>query len=525
MTGEFEQVLPGLWRFVSGRAGAQHPVNSYLCRSGHGAVLIDPAADVTPAAVARTGTGDVSDILVTHFQEENVAGCRHFPAARLHVPAGQEYLADGAVAYAGIVQPWPPPWDWDSRGNFHGHMSGARNERPLSDPAELSESIHAGASPAGWHVLSTPGHGKHAVTLLADVAGKRVALCGDLICGEGKLWNWFDCEWDYNHQTGRHALLQSAQRLAAAKPDLLCPTHGPVIAKPARALELLVRRLTAVLTAPWPQPGEAMFRPDRDSRAPGFRALLPYVHQVREGNCAVLVSDSGAGLMIDDGLCNWTAEPERSALHRRTIEDLKQSLGIRRIEMVIPTHYHGDHIENIPDLVATDRCQVVSLDLVADPIEHPERFNLACLLPWYGAKVDRVKVDRRVGDGARLSWHEFELEIFHLGGQTYYHAGILATGHGARIVFAGDSASGLEPSWDAVICYCDAEPASRGWAYALDRLCERPMDLLVCGHAVAAYNPMPFLRKMRTAWGRRIRQFADLSARGTAREFFDPFLP
>jgi glyoxylase-like metal-dependent hydrolase (beta-lactamase superfamily II) len=214
--------------------------------------------------------------------------------------------------------------------------------------------------------------------------------------------------------------------------------------------------------------------------------------------------------------------PERAAHHREVIAALKQALGIRRIELVIPTHYHGDHIENIPELVALEGAEVVCLDIVAEVLEHPERFNLACALPWYGTNYRTVPVNRRVADGTRVRWREYELEIFHLAGQTYYHAGIATQIGDQRVMFVGD-AFNAHAGVEGLLCYNDHEPTQRGWAYALDRIAERQPDLLVCGHVAVVGQPMLLVEIKRRLWRDQMARFARLSARADLRLFFDPF--
>ncbi len=523
MTNQLERILPGLFRWVSRLRGPQHPVNSYVVVTKHGAILIDPAADLTPAVLDGQR---VTDILITHLQKENAAGCLHFPNARVHVPAGDEYLCRGIAAYEKHITNWPPPWEWETRGNFKGHLAGARNERPVAKPLALAKSLAPGTRILGFRVLATPGHGKNAVTLLATIAGRRVAFCGDLIYGDGRLWNWFDSDWDYGLQGGPRTLRKSATRLLRAAPAVLCPTHGPVIHSPRVALDRLRSRLKTVLQRITrerfnPRPFRVEAKP---SRVEGFRELSPHLQQWTQGsgNCALLLSDSGHGLLVDDGLCQWIPLRARAARHRQVMTDVKRAFGLRRIEMVIVTHYHGDHIENIPEIVATDRSEVVCLDTVAEVIEHPERFNLASALPWYGTRYDTVKVDRRVKSGTRIRWREYELEIRQLGGQTWYSSAITTTVDGRRVVFCGDSFGG--DSVEPPLSYNDCEPATRGWYYAARVLLDLAPDLVVCGHGDALRNPVPLLRRKCALWRKRMDQYRALSARTNLREFFDPVL-
>ena len=519
----FQELLPQLYRWRSALSGSAHPVNSYVWLAPEGCIVIDPASDLTPEALRELRVTEVAAILVTHLQEENAAGCLNFPGVPIHVPEGDEYLCQGREAYESSIGVWLEPWEWDTRGNFVGNLAGARNERPIERVA-LGEPLCAGTTFLGSEVMDTPGHGKNAVTLLASIAGRRVAFCGDLICGNGQLWNWFDCDWDYGIQAGQRALLNSVEALADNEFDLLLPTHGEPVANVQESLKLLSSRLHSILDDRDEQPWQSINFVEKPSPAAGFRELTPHLHQWCSGNCALLVSQTGNALMVDDGLCHWVPLPERIEHHRGVVATAKLALGVQRIEIVIPTHYHGDHTENIPALAQLEGAEIVSLDIVAEPMEHPERFNLAAPLPWYDTADGVVHIDRSLPSGSRFHWHEYELEIFHLAGQTYYHAGIAVEVDGLRVLFVGDAIAGVTLVCDPIMTYNDNEPGERGWAYALDRIIERDPQLLVCGHGAALVDPMPIMAGKRAAWERRLKQFDELDARGNRRLFFDPFV-
>lgn len=512
------QLPATLQRIKSTLCGAHQPVNSYLLQTDAGTVLIDPAADCTPDKLRARPDA----ILITHLQEEHVAGCFHFLGVPVYVPSGSEYLCKGAAAYRQRETTWQPPWEWETRGNFEGHLGGARNERPPKQSLAIVGTVCEGEEVFGLRVLATPGHAKSSVTYLTETEAGRIAFCGDLIYGEGQLWNWFDCDWDYGPQSGQKALLESVKKLDKVRLNLLLPSHGPVITD-ATGLQTLRARLEKALPVFVADAPAVINFPEKDSPARGWREISPRLHQWKSGNCVVLLSRTGNALLVDDGLCFWQSLPKRATHHWAVIEDLKRALGITKIEMVIPTHYHGDHTESIPDVAAIEGAEVLALDVVADAIEHPERFNLCCPLPWYGAAHEVVKVNRRVTDGARVRWHEYELEIFHLGGQTFYHAGIAAEVDGEKVLFVGDAIGGMSAECEPVLCYNDCEPQTRGWAYAVDRMLEREPDVLVCGHGIAIRNPVPLLRAKQAAWRMRLEQFRELNARGDLRLFFDPF--
>jgi len=502
--------------------GPQHPVNSYVYQGPKGVVLVDPTGDLTSDILRSNGIDVVDAILITHIQEEHIAGVTNFPGTPLYVAAGDEYLCEGRDAYIARDTTWQPPWDWETRGNYQGHLAGARNERPTHERLELAGVLRDGDTIFGCCVLASPGHGKNALSFVSELEGRRITFCGDLIYEHGQLWNWFDCDWDYGLQNGQKALLASARTLLSTRCDVLLSSHGEPIFEPQSALNLLVAHLEQVLHEEPEDPSPINF-PERDSPANGWRELSPHLHQWRSGNCAVLTSCSGNALLVDDGLCYWQPEPTRSAHHDEVIQNLKSSLNIHRIEVCIPTHYHGDHIENIPALVENEETQVISLDVVADVIEYPGRFNLSATLPWYGTPHNTVPIHRRVVSGTKIRWHEYEIELFHLGGQTYYHAGLSIEVDGQRVLFVGDAIYGWNPTPEPIITYNDCEPQKRGWVYALERMIERAPELLVCGHGSAVRDPMPLLRSKRSRWQKRLREYSALDARCNSRRFFDPF--
>ncbi len=518
-------VIDGLWLFQSAQSGPQHPCNGYILENSGMVCLIDPPADLTRGVVlAAAGRNQVEHVFLTHTQAEHGAGISNFPEAIVHVPQGDEYLSCGYAAYEVMVTQWEKPWDWETRGNFQGHLAGAKNERPLAFPVSLGSSLKAGEAVFGFEVVGTPGHGKNAVTLLVTICGMRVAFCGDLIYGDGQIWNWFDADWDYGNQSGQTSLRLSAQRLIGLSPDFLCPAHGPAIREPAKSLALLDRHLAAVLENPAGEVPRALNFPDVESPAPGWRVITPHIYQWKTGNNIVVTSDNGRAIVIDDGLCIWEPLPQRIEKHDAIFLAIKAALGIRYIDWIIPTHYHGDHTEFIPHLVEIEGARVIALDSVSGPMEFPERYNLSCPLPWYGTVAERLSIHEKVPEGHVLKWCGYEFTFFHLGGQTRHHLGVEAVIDGLKVLFVGDAWSGTATAPNPVLCWNEADPLDGGWPYACDRMIVRQPDLLVCGHGAALLDPVPYLQAARDAWDTRILDFAKLNPRESTGLFFNPFL-
>src|SRR3954470_17133975 len=92
---------------------------------------------------------------------------------------------------------------------------------------------------------------------------------------------------------------------------------------------------TILLCASWPS---AQTRP---------RTLDIYVVDVEGGNATLFVAPSGESLLIDTG--NGGPAAERDA---GRILDAAGGAGVRRIDHLITTHYHGDHFGAMETLAA-----------------------------------------------------------------------------------------------------------------------------------------------------------------------------
>ncbi len=510
-----------LWQFRSALSGPQHPCNGYIVRVEDEFHLIDPPEDLIAAVLPLSLP--VAHIFLTHTQEEHGLGAFNFPRAIVHVPSGDEYLCRGLDSYRNHLTQWQEPWDWESRGCYQGHLAGAPNERPLPPVTNLGQPLVRHESLLGYRVIPTPGHGKNAVTLMREIDGRKVAFCGDLIHDDARLWNWFDCDWDYGLETGQKSLAASCLVLEAEAPDRLCPAHGDMIAEPQPALRHLHRKIASVLVEPPTQAPDAINFPEPEEPVPGWRRVSPSIFQWKGGNTCVLLSRSRRAIVIDDGLCLWLPLKERRARHDAAFAALKSALGIKQIDWIIPTHYHGDHIDFIPRLAAQEKARVLCLDSIAPPMTNPEQFPLACPLPWYNADAERISIDHYVSEGEVFPWEEYSLRFFRLGGQTWHHLGIEAQVDGKRVLFVGDGFWGTSSDPGSALCWNDAEPSRKGWVFALNRMIEARPDLLVCGHGSALVDPMPYLNVSLATWERRLARFESLNAHASRELFFSPF--
>ena len=81
------------------------------------------------------------------------------------------------------------------------------------------------------------------------------------------------------------------------------------------------------------------------TQAKAEKPLLIYAIDVEGGQATLLVSPSGGSLLVDTG---W---PTADGRDTRRIQDAMHDAGITRLDHVLITHFHVDHVGGVPELV------------------------------------------------------------------------------------------------------------------------------------------------------------------------------
>ncbi len=307
------------------------------------------------------------------------------------------------------------------------------------------------------------------------------------------------------------------RRLIEQKPDVLCPTHGPVVAKDAAAA--LKQTVAAVEETGFLKSFER-YTKERVGNPPAYRFLAreqaqsngskPWsqvsAHLWLTGNTYVLTSKDGPSLMIDP----WD---KRSA---DQFAKLQKDQAVGPLEVVMFSHAHYDHYDGIYDLPDRDRFAVWTLDTVSRPLAEPAR--------WRAPFIDirPVKFDRTPRDGETLAWREYRFRFRHLPGQSYYTMGVETTIDGKTCFFTADN-----------FFHQDMFSGSGGWmglnrsspllyaASAQQVLDARPEWVLAEHGGPFEFSAEDFRR--RVAWGQAAGQAADaLCPSGDHRADWDP---
>jgi len=308
--------------------------------------------------------------------------------------------------------------------------------RPLPADDAFADGDAFTWGPAKIRALATPGHTDGSVSYLVEADGLRVLFCGDAIYDHGQVWDLHSLQHGMGRWRDYHGFLGALPSLAASlrrmrdeQPDLLAPSHGRVMNRPAEAINALVSRLqgcfdsyTAVSALRHYDPD--VFGPDEAGVRMPFCPPLPPPACLRHVDTTwVLIAADKSALVMDCGTPRVVAEVKR----------LIAAGEIRAVEGLWITHYHDDHVDAVPAFQEAFDCPCIADRSVAAVIADPTAWRLPCLSPA------KVRVDRVTADGESWLWHEYRLTACHLPGQTLYHGGLLAEGGGRRLFFSGDS--------------------------------------------------------------------------------------
>lgn len=411
------------------------PIHVGIIRDGDRALIIDCGDGRVTSALDELGIRRVDELLFTHYHRDQLCGAGRFPpTAKRGVPRGEsEYFSD-------------PCKFWRDDGQLYrvyrsfrpGHFLAAE---PLHVDKRYSGGDTFSFGPATIQVIDTPGHTGGSISYLVEVDGKRVLFCGDLIAGDGKIWDIYSLQKGFRRGDksvgGYHGFMGARWRLADSlnvarqlNSDVIVPSHGTIISKPAEAIDRLVKRLETCYENYVSISALRFYFPALFEKYAGKPGQMPIREGFEPPACLrhfgttwMLVSETGAALVMDVG-------------SKRIVEQLKKLLAdgeINSIDGLWVTHYHHDHTDGIVEFQRAFDCPCITDRRLADVLVRPTAWRLPCLVP------DPIKVHKSMEDGQSWEWHEFKLTAYFFPGQTLYHAALLVEKGDTRMLFVGDS--------------------------------------------------------------------------------------
>ncbi|HTF64484.1 MAG TPA: MBL fold metallo-hydrolase, partial [Edaphobacter sp.] len=445
--------LPSAVRFTPG------PVNSV-------AIGTDTAVYAVPKSSARVGR-----LLLTHARRDAMGAAPK--NAVVIVPAAERELFNDPGRF----------WNALENGRFHDYAQKGTKipVLPLTSVQTVKDNDEIALESATVRVIATPGYTPGAVSYVIDADGKPVVCTGDLIYGDGKLFDLYSLQdavpeakaRGYHGYAARAGeLIASLRKIAALKPDVLLPARGPAIQDPQRSISLLIARLQTFLQSHFETDALRWYWGDENHRTRSRVVerpmnVMPMAEQsklpqdiVAIGNSRVILSKTGASFLVDAGYSKILPELER----------MKSEGRIRSVDGIWITHYHDDHTDYVNDVVKTFGAPVYFANAMSEVIANPGGFRLPCLTKR------PIPIQHAKADGESIRWNEWQFTFWRFPGQTLYHGGLVARrDDGQTYLFVGDSftPSGMDD-------YCmqnrDFLREGEGYDYCLRRIATLPRD-------------------------------------------------
>ena len=380
----------------------------------------------------------VGQLLLTHHRRDVIAA---IPEDALVVaPQKEENLFSNTNDY----------WKTMSSKRFHYYEQ--QSTKVLIEPIKVDKWVSEGdvidSSNIKFQVMETPGFTRGAVSYLAVVDGKRCAFTGDLIYGDGKIFDLYSFQdaipkakvGGYHGYGARLAdLINSLEKIKAWKPDIIYPARGPVIDNSEKAINKLISRVQALYRNYLSTNALHWYFKEERMRICGERILgkgakidlMPYcLHLdtpdwiIQYSTSRIIVADNGHGFLLDCGGKNQF----------EYVKDLVAKSVVKQIDGIFVTHTHDDHSQMVKAAAEHFKCPVFATTEYEDVLENPGRY----LMP--GLTENAIKDVKGMKDGETMKWHEYQFTFRFFPGQMYYHGALLVERPKAKpVFFIGDS--------------------------------------------------------------------------------------
>lgn len=408
--------------------------NVYAVAGADGCLLINAGTgaaadhlDELPCAIDRL------HLLLTHHFRDHSAGAARFKArgATIYGPYwDQQHLLDPD-------QHFRERQIWNSYDNRWDRFS------PI-EPVPVDEWMmdYETRMVAGVEVLvhPSPGVTTGAVSYVATIGERRLAFVGELIHSPGKVARIAPLQYDYNDFLGAFNVHVVCSELKTMGLDLVLPSLGDPMDQPVAALTTLQENILRLAEI---QPGVATAIPPEldNGDNDGLKEFIPgrlYVSMRSSASTNFLISESGKVLSLDYGydmVSAWspsryhfsTRRPRLHGLH-----GLKRRFGIERIDAVLISHFHDDHVNGVPMLKRLFGTEVLAAENFTEILQDPMRFDRPCLWP------EPIAVDRCIPLGEPIQWEDFTITLRPMSGHTRFASLLCIEFDDVRLAHTGD---------------------------------------------------------------------------------------
>jgi len=330
-------------------------------------------------------------------------------------------------------------------------------------------------------------------------SGQKVVFSAEAIHSPGKMARIAPLQYNYNDLSGAVNACDSARRLLAVNPDCLFPSLGePILMKTIYALQELTTNLESLLAVrPWASSA------NRELTTDDLEQVTEHVWRDRKSVATTwyLVADSGKILAFDYGYHLSTAssfpgypkkDRRRALIHG--LDALKEKFGAERIDVVLVSHFHDDHVCGIPVLQRLHGTECWAAENFAELLEHPEAHTFPCGWPV------PIHVNRILPLDQSFEWEGFKFHMGPMSGHTRFAALIGFEADGKRFAHTGD-----QYFFDHAVSSFENNTRSQNHVYRNGALLDgyeqsgkwildwRP-DIVIQGHQPAMFTDEHFFR-------------------------------
>lgn len=500
--------------------------NVYILRSGDAAILFNLGDGSVLEPLTKAGIRNLEWVLLTDHHRENCQGFGRVQLAGTRIAASE--------AERSVLESPTNYRKWFPKLNDEYSVYGASYVRPPAQSVEIAKTLEPDQTFTwrGYKIkcLSTPGTSPGAMSFILEHDGETIAVTGSVMHNDAKLTNWYDSEWDYGFAKGVDALQESVASLIAEDIDVALPSQGPVIQHAAdqfAAYAKKLERFRAQYVRGYPVFDDDIAKRDPISQptpVPHINQVTPHLyklsHQHQGRNFAIIVSDSGRGLVLDCGL-----------FPKQTLEEIilgmREHMGLKQIDAFWISHMHGDHFLLGPTMKEKYGAEAWTLDSIVDRCEHPRRYDYAALVSAYGDGFDGMKIEKAFRDGETVQWEGYTIQVDWMPGQTEFGCCLWLDIDGKRVAFTGDNLFGSpadesQTGHEAVVCRnsCILE---EGYILGSKYLLDLKPDIVMGSHSYVMPEPQKFLERYH-AWSKQMAStYRELLPQEHYEYGFDPY--
>ena len=423
--------MKGAWETLNDRILLwRDSCNVYAVRGTEGRwIIINAGTGLAESHLDELGDAGGISLVLTHHFRDHTAGAELLRRRGVRVFAPhfeREHLSGAQAAFRSRDNWLLYELGWDS----FAPVAPIKVDRWLMD---YEKTMIAGLQ---VEIIPTPGVTMGAVSLIVDLPGDgKVAFIGELMSAPGKLSRLSPLQYEYNDLTGGENILLSWERVLSAGASVAYPSIGVPITDPRAGVAALRHNLARVDEI---QPGySARLAANQND---DIEEVLPRLYRAT-GTVAethFILGKSGKVLALDYGYgMAGIRFPRRAAFSTRrpilhSVEALGKITGHARIDTVLATHYHDDHIGCVHMLQRLFGTELWAGENFADLIDRPYDFDRPCLWP------ETIKVSRRLPLGKTIYWEDIAITLHPMVGHTEFSTLLCLEFDGNRVAHTGD---------------------------------------------------------------------------------------